>query len=745
MFEKFYGIKVDKSVVEPYVDIRTGTTFVPRCHYVADGREKIEVGELPELPYKLVPARESTDIWCFGLLIFAFCSGGRPMFPTNVKTGHLLDHGGIVNWGKESIEASVYEHVFDPVAQDILLLLLAPYEDRSYLSIDKVLSHPFFNEKEGTTQKLDRIITQRQNDSAAYMRRRNRTVNEKSEGDWLQSRTLVVNCWNFDMLRNIHFSASEIMRTLAGNNDNSMPTSLILLPYKLSAKNKKSRLAPTTKKDVERAERMGVLLLSLAKACHFAARLEEALESEGSAKKWDAATLLETVKFSTGDFEHLKEEFSKIAADRIEAFRSDPMTAIVKVVEQRYFEIRTFFKDAGKSFLYLVDEHMGVPLVGPSYDPYPLEISESAMSKILAKVLPSMHCCSMVVRGLSGSVSGIVRLIFEAAYPHVPPSWAKAATGLTHVLDDDLIKKEVSILHRALSGLSASKARKSIADDLHFIRDSCSKVDVSVDFAGMKRVHCAGASLWTTEEGAEEIQNACKAYDFKHAEGVQAALETKVKSQEQMIKQLQDKVEWLAFRKELNIRLPEEHSYSTHSATQKSGSTSTHSGGQTMEHQGHSNSISLSTHSGMQKIEGIAPSLSVSSSTSTALRGTGKADLQNTSGTTRDSRDSGSRLVRGSRPAPTNSEQTMSTRPTSLTSPSAGAVKRESTVGDDNDDGGDSFYDTNVDANTILTIDTAEDKTDVQAPVPNVVSNEEASVGTVTTRSYNNGDGLSVD
>ncbi|KAG7344095.1 ankyrin repeat domain protein [Nitzschia inconspicua] len=601
--EEIYGIQVDRQVVEPNIESHSGSSYTLRCFYEPHGRKKVSEGELPELPYMLVPARESTDLWSFGIMLYCMCSGGRPLFPTNVKSGHLLDHDQIVNWSKDIARAAVYEHVKDPVAQDILLLLLTSYESRNNLNIQTVLSHPFFS-TENTTKSTDKLVEKRQNDCAAYMRNRTIVVNEKTEDDWLKSRTVKVHCWNFDLLKTFHFSSSEIVRRLTGK-ENTMPSSFLLLPYKLSAKNKKAKLAPTTKRDVERAERMGVLLLLLAKACHFGAVIDQMVKQSSPKSRWDAQTVLESVSFPTGDFDDLKEEFTKIAADRIEAFRSDPTTAVTKLIEKRYHEIKLFFKDAGKAFLYLVDEYMGVPLVGSDYEPYPLEISEAAMSKMLTKVLPFMHCCSMVVRGVSGGVSGIVRLIFEAAYPHVPPSWATAAFGLQHVLDEEIIQREVLLLHQALCNVNNSKSRRSLSDDLAFLRDSCSKADVKNDFGTMKRVQCGGSSIWTTPNGLETIQEACKTYDFKQALEIQSALETKLKSQESIIRQLQEKIEWLSFRKELNLKIPMESSISTHSAsvTRK------------MDNTGH-NSISVSTHSGVDRGDGPSPSASSAHSAS---------------------------------------------------------------------------------------------------------------------------------
>ena len=314
--EELFNVEVDRRVKEPYVDITTGCSYVIRCHYLVDEPEKIKVGELPELPYKLIQARESTDLWCLGLLLFTLCSEGRPLFPVNVKSGHLLDHHGIVNWDMDAARANIYEYVGDPVAQDLLFLLLLPFEDRNNLTMGSVIPHPYFSSND-ESQLLNKIIAKHNNESVAHMRNRTKVVNAKYEDDWLAARTVQVNCWNFDMLRTFHFSSSEIVRKLIGNSTNSMPSSFVLLPYKLSAKNKKSKLSPTTKKDVERAENMGVLLLSLAKTLSFASKVEDVIEKSRPGMKWDAMTLLEAVTFPSDQYDDLKKEFTVIAADRI--------------------------------------------------------------------------------------------------------------------------------------------------------------------------------------------------------------------------------------------------------------------------------------------------------------------------------------------------------------------------------------------------------------------------------------------
>ena len=105
--EELYGVRVDRQVVEPYVDTRSGCSYVLRCHDVPEEQQKFADGQLPDLPYRLVPARESTDLWCFGVMLYCMRSGGRPLFPNNIKSGHLLEHDDIINWSKEVARAVV--------------------------------------------------------------------------------------------------------------------------------------------------------------------------------------------------------------------------------------------------------------------------------------------------------------------------------------------------------------------------------------------------------------------------------------------------------------------------------------------------------------------------------------------------------------------------------------------------------------------------------------------------------------
>ena len=113
------------------------------------------------------------------------------------------------------------------------------------------------------------------------------------------------------------------------------------------------------------------------------------------------------------------------------------------------------------------------------------------------------------------------------------------------------------ILHRTMCGLNSSRERKSLGDDLSTLHSICTKFDLRGNFANLQRVQCAGSSLWTTPNGVKQIQEGCDKFDFQQALKIQTDLETKLKSQEQLIKQLRDKIELMAWHEELKLNVPQ--------------------------------------------------------------------------------------------------------------------------------------------------------------------------------------------
>eukprot|EP00957_Ditylum_brightwellii_P064835 4918761-Ditylum_brightwellii.AAC.1 len=123
----FCNVHIQEGLMEPWIDPNSGDVYVARCYYGQEGNLDID---LPPLPYELIVSSPTVDIWSFGVLMFQLCAGGHPLFPANTRTGHMVSYGTISSWNKGIAENMIYDHVRNPLAQDILLHILAPAVER---------------------------------------------------------------------------------------------------------------------------------------------------------------------------------------------------------------------------------------------------------------------------------------------------------------------------------------------------------------------------------------------------------------------------------------------------------------------------------------------------------------------------------------------------------------------------------------------------------------------------------------
>lgn len=537
-------ISIDRNVISPQIDAATGESYVLKCYYMGN-----DTSDLPPLPYLLVPARETADIWSFGRALFMLCSSGHPLFPTNIKTGHLLAYDQVANWDHEKARAMVFKYVSDPLAQDLLLHLLATYEDRSALQMETVLIHPFFTQKanDPTTEKmLKRIIEQRSTESRMYMRSQEVKDTQQAGEQWLSGITKTVVCWDLDFQVKMQLSPSNLVKLecSTGRPIADMPLSLLLLPYKL-LRGKSGKLTPSTKKDVERAERMGIQLLALSKACRFAGLMGQVVadSEDNGAHKWSSSEVSAAMALSSDEFKVLEEEMVALAAREVELFRDDPMSIARRLVQERIKELRACFDESQKGYLYLVDEYEGVPIVELD-TPYPHEATDK-ISQLFLHALPLMHMSTLYMRGIAGSVTGLVKLIFEAAYPHIPPSWAAASAGLEHILDEERMTQEVKLLRRAIADLYGSSRGN---DDLQFLQGYLQTFDPLNTYSNLKRVSNGESSMWTSQQGMDKIDHLAKESSIEKARLDQAAQRHALIMQEQRIMELEKALENLEFR-----------------------------------------------------------------------------------------------------------------------------------------------------------------------------------------------------
>jgi serine/threonine protein kinase len=512
--ERMFNIHVDTSAMEPFVDLKTGATYAVRCYFNLPPSATIDSVDLPNLPYSLVTSSEAVDIWAFGLLLFELCAG-RPLLPIDSRTGRLLDYKLLEGWNTEMAESLVFEHVSDPIAQDLLLMLLSPVDIRSRLTMTEVMNHAFFQRAGLQRYTQSRaIIEKRREDTAIHKRNLRNKLYETSEEAWINPRTYTVSCWDFNILPRFAVSPCEIVKTMMGRKtDMTQPCSFVALPYKL-CRSRSSLLTPKTRKDIEKAEALGASLLGLSKACHFAFVLKKATLSSVSYEvaKWTSTELFGIMDLSPVHFGDVQTELAIMAAKHVESFRHNPMSVAIKVVQARLQKVLELYKDS-EIFVYHVDEYRCLPLVE---HPYIVQVGDDRRRELLERCILPMQLACVYSRGVFGDAGGLVKLIFEAAYPHAPQSWVEASAGLSHSLDEESIVGELKVLEDTLVDLFSSRHRIG-DDDVSYMHDFCSQMDPKRRMGGLCRVLAGDACLWTTSDGASEIVALTTSYTLKDA------------------------------------------------------------------------------------------------------------------------------------------------------------------------------------------------------------------------------------
>jgi hypothetical protein len=503
-----FNVKVDKFVIDPYVDLLTGTAYVFKCHFIPLSSSKSLADDEQTtfanlLPYELIPKGKTTDYWALGKLIFSLCSG-RSLFPVDAISGRF-DYRHLYYFDPEP---TISEYINDPLAQAVLLLLLSPHIEREKLRMDSFLSHPFFvGEKYSSVALVRQIIERRSVENAAIKRQRQRKMAEEFEQGWVSNRTLTINCWDFEVLEKIHMSPTEIVRGMSTRKDTAnLPCNYIVLPYRLT------QATSLSNNECKLAERIGKGLLDLSKACFFISVMKQATSGpeETITHKWSSSEMLRVLDLSSDEFGDVQMEMSNLAAKHVEAFRNNPLSVGVMLVQKRIKMLISCFAEC-PLYLYVVDEFTCAPILTETY---PVLVSEAYQSTLLENCVLSMHLCGLHARGMSKGVTGQLRLLFNDMDYIIPPSWTELGKSLNHMMDEVAFVKEMQMLQEAFNGLFATRQR--IGDDhLQVIYDCLSEVDPSRDLAGVVRVMSAGAYTWTTQHQAENIEQISHAMSFQ--------------------------------------------------------------------------------------------------------------------------------------------------------------------------------------------------------------------------------------
>jgi serine/threonine protein kinase len=106
------------------------------------------------IPFEMVVAKASLDVWSFGVLLYAMCVG-CPLFPTDrdddIKDGNVLRR--LCDWTEDDIETHLENVIRDSYARGLLEQILQRNPD-DRPTIKQVLAHTFFHP--GKDQELSR-------------------------------------------------------------------------------------------------------------------------------------------------------------------------------------------------------------------------------------------------------------------------------------------------------------------------------------------------------------------------------------------------------------------------------------------------------------------------------------------------------------------------------------------------------------------------------------------------------------
>lgn len=407
-----------------------------------------------------VQASECIDIWAFGVLIFSMCSKCT-LFPVDHED-NLTDvesYAQLFNWDKRTAEKMILEKVADPLAQDLLLRILVPVEER-LRTMDEVLCHPFF----GPACCLEAV----------------RILEKHEELQLMLEETAFIPRMTSETLRRLENSTEKTCKIVFEEEKIVVPTCLIILPYKLALEGKGDN--PCAKNAPQKlVVEIGVNLLEINRAtarmsfwlmmkknmsgknsANFKAKMKEWLrESKNGRGSGASRKILEAI--GCGD------EYKEICIEMLQqpdtvsnarSYIKDPMLA-ARLAIQKCIDNLIKIYSTRLQYLYLVDEYNGVPVIidrptrtisftddhlDDEDELYPIEI-EPNTRHFQNFFIPFVNISMMSVTAKDGlnSLKTLLGLTSE-----IPQCWKDLSSGLIHKSDQPSSVAEFAVLQDVL-------------------------------------------------------------------------------------------------------------------------------------------------------------------------------------------------------------------------------------------------------------------------------------------------------
>jgi len=514
------------------------------------------------LPYDLVPASASADIWALGLLLYSLCSGGN-LFHVG-HNGDLRSFSAYAadlhGWTKECADSIVRSNVDDPLAQDLLTKLVVPKEHR-YKTMEAVLSHPFFGDH--TALEVQQILERYE------------------EQQLLAEETLFFPQMIIGSRRCLVLGVEKQNRIIFEEERLVVPTGIVVLPYELQVPSGASgdsppevRVIETDRlsinegddKSLEMAAFIGLNMLEInlatARLAFWLTMRKNLAKNSGSEfkhrlKGWlkrartepcidVAEDILSTIGLGPDFLGVCKEVLEKgDVTSHARAYIKNPMGAAKEAIDRSTSALLECYSSQN---VYLLDEFSGSPTVFSTCtdeyeDPeltttYPIKVDPRA--NLFQPLLLQFMIVTSMASLARNKLQGLARMLGMPASSPIPDDWQRYQGFLVHrastktatiaefgVLQDCMRKKEHRAIARKLDvtrddgGSTSGISHPTISTTTSFDNDNNQKgslmlqletffreYDPSRTFSGLRRVSDGreynGFAMWVSD-GAVEI------------------------------------------------------------------------------------------------------------------------------------------------------------------------------------------------------------------------------------------------
>lgn len=518
------------------------------------------------LPYDLVPASASADIWALGLLLYSLCSGGN-LFHVG-HNGDLRSFSAYAadlhGWTKESADSIVRSNVDDPLAQDLLTKLVVPEQNR-YKTMEQVLCHPFFGDH--TALEAQQILERHE------------------EQELLAEETLFFPQMITASRKCLVLGVEKQNRIIFEEERLVVPTGIVVLPYELQVSSDASGDCPPElrsmeadrpsikkgdNKSLELAAFIGLNLLEINLATarltfwltmrknlarnsgsEFKHRLKGWLKRARSEPCVDVAEdILSTIGLGPEYLGICKEILEKgDATSHARAYIKNPMGAAKKAIDRSSSALLECYSS---QYVYLIDEFSGSPTVfsastAECEDPggltttYPIAVDSSA--NLFQPLLLQFMIVTSMASLARNKFQGLACMLGMPPTSAVPDDWLRYHGFLVHrasiktatiaefgVLQDCMRKKEDRAMTRKLNamqddgGSTAGTSHPTISTTSSFDSDNAGQkgllmlqletffreYDPRRTFSGLRRVSDGreynGYAFWVSDSAVEILE-----------------------------------------------------------------------------------------------------------------------------------------------------------------------------------------------------------------------------------------------